>query len=317
MQSTLPNLRRSAFTLVELLVVIVIIALLAGLLLAAFRGAFTASRTTMAQRQLASIAQGVDAFYNDFNYYPPVLTPAGGNLYVRPETSYAPRNVIDELRDARYSSDFSLGIYLLGLGDTNSDGTPDSEEDDGLAGPGFREPGPDRYWGITADGSDGMTPADGRGGYVTTTGRTYGPYLSLSAAESFIERDEATGLYRFTDPWGQPIRYYANWQTTVRVGSNVERTVDYIPVELRSPAAVEGQRLAAGEPAWDRDMDVLNAPYALLSAGESDEVDAQGNPVPRFGDISNPRSPFDPSSLDDNTFRTLMQDLQSNVRYIP
>ena len=106
-------------------------------------------------------------------------------------------------------------------------------------------------------------------------------------------------------------------ETTVINGGARDRSVAHVPVELRSPAAVEAQRLNGGQPAWDRDMDVLNAPYALLSAGESDEVDAQGNPVPRFGDISNPRSPFDPSSLDDNTFRTLMQDLQSNVRYIP
>ncbi len=311
------NSRRGGFTLVELLVVIVIVGLLLALLLAAFSGAFSATRKTMAGRQLQTIAQAVEAFNNDFNYYPPVLTPTNSNQYVRPETSFPARRVVDELRDARYSSEYSLGIYLLGLGDTNGDGVPDEEEDDGLKGPGFRDPGPDRFWGIEDGASDGMTPDDGRAGYVTTTGRTYGPYLSLSVAEDFIERDDDTGLYRFTDPWGQTIRYYSNWQTTVRVAGETEQSVRHIPIEIRSPEAVEAQRLNGGDPVWDREVGVLNAGYALLSAGEPSETDGAGNPVPRFGDIGNISSGLDPSTLTDEDFVALKRDLDSNVRYIP
>ena len=307
--------RRTGFTLVELLVVVVVIGIVAGLLLAGFRTAFTKSRNTVAARQLATISQAIETFNTDHGYFPPILTEdTTGNRVYRPETSLRGRDMLEALRDARFSSEYTLAVYLLGLGDTDGNGTPDQQEDDGLAGAGIKSPGPDRFWGLKIDSGSGLTPNTGRGGYVVTTGRSYGPYISLSVAEDLIERDPDTGLYRFLDPWGNPVRYYANWPIERQDG---EKTIGLTPIELRSREAVQGQVANGGDPIWDRDYNVMNAKYALLSAGESGEVDAQGNDLARFGDISNPNQIFNPTTLSEADLKQLLTDLDTNVRLIP
>src|SRR5438477_12153124 len=60
----------NAFTLVELLVVIGIIAILMGLLLAGGRAVQQQAKRTQAQNDLAQIVTAVNAFYTEYGKYP-------------------------------------------------------------------------------------------------------------------------------------------------------------------------------------------------------------------------------------------------------
>ncbi len=63
-----------AFTLVELLVVISIIAILAGLLLPAVIGAFTKATEAQARSEVKSIEMAVKAYLNEYNRFPEINT---------------------------------------------------------------------------------------------------------------------------------------------------------------------------------------------------------------------------------------------------
>src|SRR5207248_2340117 len=77
----------NAFTLVELLVVIGIIAILMGLLFAGGRAVQQQAKRTQAKNDLAQIVTAINAFYTEYGRYPTSLTPdttatygpAGGN----------------------------------------------------------------------------------------------------------------------------------------------------------------------------------------------------------------------------------------------
>jgi len=66
------NSRRpgQAFTLIELLIVIVIIAILAALLFPAFRGVQAQARRAQAKNDLTQIVTAVNAFYTEYGKYP-------------------------------------------------------------------------------------------------------------------------------------------------------------------------------------------------------------------------------------------------------
>lgn len=65
-------MKNKAFTLLELLVVISIIALLAGLLMPALAGARTAAKKAQAKMGADSIQVAILAFRNEYGTYPPV-----------------------------------------------------------------------------------------------------------------------------------------------------------------------------------------------------------------------------------------------------
>ena len=74
------NAPRAAFTLIELLTVIAIIAILMGLLMAALGGAKDQARRADAAATVRNIVNSCKSYYNDYGKYPPVSnTP--GNLY--------------------------------------------------------------------------------------------------------------------------------------------------------------------------------------------------------------------------------------------
>ncbi|MFN8707094.1 MAG: type II secretion system major pseudopilin GspG [Planctomyces sp.] len=61
---------RAAFTLVELMVVIVIIGLLAGVVTVSVRSYLIRSRQNVAALEIAKICQALDTFYSHFDKYP-------------------------------------------------------------------------------------------------------------------------------------------------------------------------------------------------------------------------------------------------------
>lgn len=61
---------RRAFTLVELMVVIVIIGLLAGVVSFSVRGYLVAAKQNIARSEIAKVCQALDTFYTVFDRYP-------------------------------------------------------------------------------------------------------------------------------------------------------------------------------------------------------------------------------------------------------
>jgi prepilin-type N-terminal cleavage/methylation domain-containing protein len=103
--------RLSAFTLVELLVVIFIIALLSTLILVGVNRAQRSSRISKTKSELAAISSAIEQYHNDFRVYPGLPTPPAGSL-------------------VKYTI---LAQALVGPGDAL---------DDGAEGTGFRIPDP-------------------------------------------------------------------------------------------------------------------------------------------------------------------------------
>ena len=67
------NRDRNAFTLIELLIVIVIIAILAGLLLSGIGAAYRMVRKTKANTEVKSIASALEFYYSEYHKWPPGL----------------------------------------------------------------------------------------------------------------------------------------------------------------------------------------------------------------------------------------------------
>src|SRR5947207_1003507 len=59
-----------AFTLIEMIVVILIIATLAALLMGAATGVFDHARKVQAKNDVVQIVNAVNAFYTEYGYYP-------------------------------------------------------------------------------------------------------------------------------------------------------------------------------------------------------------------------------------------------------
>lgn len=81
---------RQGFTIIELLIVIAIIAILAGLVLNNFRGAQAKARDTQRVTDVNNIHSKLEEYYNDNNAYPSTFTAAtlsgiDGNSLVDPD----------------------------------------------------------------------------------------------------------------------------------------------------------------------------------------------------------------------------------------
>ena len=70
--------KRKAFTIVELLVVVAIIALLVGIMVPAVRGALDRAKDLAVKTQLASISTGLELFKSDAGDYPESLDTVAG-----------------------------------------------------------------------------------------------------------------------------------------------------------------------------------------------------------------------------------------------
>ena len=69
-QEPTTQLQRGAFTLVELLVVILIIAILAGILIPAVARAKTKAKVVSAKVDMAGLVMAIKSYHNDYSYWP-------------------------------------------------------------------------------------------------------------------------------------------------------------------------------------------------------------------------------------------------------
>lgn len=330
------------FTLVELLVVFIIIAILVSILVVALGGALTSARRSNTVAQMQSIGNAIDAFETDFQYVPPLVTPE----LVSPDSSPTrtglvtprtwaqsggnPDNLNAYYEQARYNSEYSLTVYLLGIGALNPDETDDNgiapnstPSHDGVPGPGFKAPGSLRAWKVQ--------PPNGTLRHEPQlTGRTYGPYIDLGSLEGLVDFDEERGLYRILDTWGNPIRYYSGWTGIRVVNGNRQPTLDEIPIELRSTDGLQAELGGANlSELLEFDDELRTSRYALLSAGAS--ADDYFGTNPYTGEANTTISPFGDVVFDTNGSTSLVdsygtlnvaqqrsfeEQVSSNLRYI-
>ncbi len=64
------NGKRSGFTIIEIMVVVVIIGVLAALVLPSFVGRIGQAKSSVAKQKLANIEQAIELFYTDCGRYP-------------------------------------------------------------------------------------------------------------------------------------------------------------------------------------------------------------------------------------------------------
>ena len=289
------------FTLVELLVSISIIGVLIAILIFVVGEVRMGARRTITTRLLTNVQQAVETFERDVNYLPPLLTWDNRAYYaaqgmdarlIVPERSDTPDVA---LTDARYMSEFTIAAYLIGVGDIDGSesGNMDNvfvndEQDDGVAGPGIRNPGRDQSWGGATDRADN-DPAQ--------TGRILGPYLDLGGLEDNLQVDAETGMYRLLDSFNSPIRYYRHWPRFSIDGATRVQTTNGIPVELLEFQSVQAitefnEPVASTESQLDplENRDVMGFDYMLVSAGiepRSDIIEmTTGRALTGFGDIA-------------------------------
>ncbi|TVQ32852.1 MAG: type II secretion system protein [Phycisphaeraceae bacterium] len=330
--SRITTKRPGAFTLIELLVVIVIIGLLATLIVVAVASAIARGRDAGTEQFLRSVAFSAEQFEADFGYHPPLMHDAIDNSLPGLLTEAHRQDAVRLLEEQRFNSIFTLPVYLVGVGRLHPDGAdlsnPDDDGDDmpdrhdGVAGPGFRDPGADRAWGGAAN-RQALRP--------TLRGRVYGPYMDVSSGDNMrlVEEDdlidhphitfeEVRGRYVFVDRWDRPIRYYRQLPTRDRREQPPVISLKRVPIELIRPELVEGVSATLGlDAAQERDL--LNAPFALLSAGR-DEIyaDAEFATERIDPDFDNAALLLELLNDDDlSKWTNLVESVRNNVRVTP
>lgn len=344
------------------MIVVGVIAVLVSILLVSFGAVRKGAQQAIAQRLVTTVGQAVETFEREVGYLPPLLVydaNPGSNVLlgnqppvnemnpflVVPEAKYPDITqatlLREELEGTRFGSEFTLAGYLLGTGDFDNSETPgtgtvgrNDANDDGQAGPGFRDPGPDRSWG---GGKSRDNQRDNR--TANKIGKVYGPYLDPAGLTDNLRLDVTTGMFKLTDSWGQPLRYYKGWPRESR-SPPIQESIDFTPVELRTAEAVEYQINDLQQRAnLSLEKPIFNARFMVLSAGKPVLFGNDDQPIPLFGDrvrdgssapndigdlpsIQGFSVPFTPGTLGSSPEGAsvrdfLLADLKSNLRYIP
>lgn len=313
---------RPGFTLVELLVTISIVAVVLAILGVGLAQALSGGRRAATEQQLRTIAMGVEQFKSDFNYYPLLLNDDAAALN-GPDRFTAVDGVNgagerdpNEAPDARFHSIFSLPFYIVGHGDLAPRGyLPDNpERNDGVSGPGFRDPGPDRAWG----GARQRTTSTHR---PSVQGRSYGPYIEVAnkpdvfrvavgddfrrfnedpaGVEAFnqLQRDPQVreDIFVLADRWDKPIRYYRGVPNEDPSNPS-RRSLERTPIELISSSTIRASVAGVMDAALEKN--IQNAPFVLLSGGEDGDV---ASPMPDDDNDNTSRGFVD--ALIDSQFR--------------
>lgn len=238
---------RRAFTVIELSIVLVIIALVAGILIVGVRHALIGARLASERQFVTTLRMGVEQFKEQFKVLPPLVdddtaitaspfeVPIAGFVLGDNQSVLKFLTLQSDADEPRYS-ERTLPLYLMGAG---------NKEIDGVEGMGFT--------------------AVERNGQFSKRGKPFEPYFAADREQTRIvtsgARGEDTKLYdKFLRPRGVPIRYY-RWLPTYYDRNNV--------VAGSQVGDVKGHNVpfAVGDPASNGML--RDAEYAVISAGQN------------------------------------------------
>src|SRR5207302_996245 len=117
------NSNHRAFTLIELLLVIVIIAVLMGLAFPAFQGVQNQAKRTQARSDLMQIVIAVNAYYTEYGTYPRTPTTPADTTYGAATTN---DQLFNELRAVAAATQNPRGIVFLSPPDAKDVNNPRS-----------------------------------------------------------------------------------------------------------------------------------------------------------------------------------------------
>lgn len=252
-----------AFTLIELLIAIFVIAVLMGLLLVGFSHAIKLAKRTAAGQDVTSVDMAVQQFKNDFGFLPPLVKDGFPGT---PDTSGPLRSVgnrtipnvytAGDQQDLRYlrgeSGDpeyrfsvYSPAYYLMGgLG----------KEVDGVEGPGAKTPSRD-------------------GTFNPLATETYEPLFDPRTGSLEIV-DASEGRIELRDPNGVAYRYY-RWARGTMNPNDSDKGVLNLPSLVESGMSVselgsaEYAIVAAGPDGFFGQIGVMHYPGQPADAVES------------------------------------------------
>ena len=202
-QSTLTP--RYGFTLVEILVVIAIIAILAGILLSALGGVQESAKKTKTESLMQSFARACDMFALDHGRYPGLL----------------PESAIDGVI---ITSMQNALLELMGGGRVQNENSPNAVTNEfssfesstsAIKFEGINDDATDLDWDIVFDQS-----RFGEGPWIA--GRKYEPYFSPKASDLLYQAYDPSGLDSITtfvfptlkDAWDTPILCFRSTRTS-------------------------------------------------------------------------------------------------------
>lgn len=272
-----------AFTLVEAVVVVIIIATVAAIVLVALASSVKGARLASERQEIRSLATAVEQFKSTFGFLPPLLDDRasaqgpiqGGVLAVRSDRFLAGEVQPNE---PRYSV-YSLAYFVMGLGDVPGAG---GRPIDGAAGPRMTKPNPD---GTFAQAGQMWEPFSAMGSKdATRLVRDMGEQARIVAVDRWGRGATFTG----TTPPVNSLRYY-RWRP------------QYLAAAAPGQPQVLDQYMvprAVGDP--NANPALRNAGFAIVSVGVDGLTDER-RPLPREG-TTNPATlsdPIGPETKDD------------------
>ncbi len=236
-------LAASAFTLIEVSITIIIIAVLAGIVLVAVGKARHGAQLTGERQVLVALKQSITAFENDFRFLPPLVHDNAGSSRVENNDPDPPgpwptfsagadsrMGPVD--RDPTYDNQ----LQPVAIGGSHDATRRDREQAflQGFSGPGagaapinwdFRYSAyslPYYLMGVldVQDGTKAIDGADGprmtaprADGTFTRRGKAYDAFYDISTNIKRKGTDASSPQYgvTFNDRWNRPIRYY-RWE---------------------------------------------------------------------------------------------------------
>jgi prepilin-type N-terminal cleavage/methylation domain-containing protein len=192
--------RAGGFTLVEMLVVIGIIVVLAGLLLPALFSSYKQAGRVRTASDLNAISSALEAYKQQFGDYPRIIYTSSAPYYGIGSGASVLGKALLGLGDANTATFSATASYTRGQIVVNSGGTQEYGATADV--PAGNTPPNASYWSPVAmdtarDGADGPGFRTRTGGY----GQIYGPFLQP-------DKFRTKGL-AIVDYWGNPILYYA------------------------------------------------------------------------------------------------------------
>lgn len=291
---------RRAFTLVELLTTILIIAFLITIVVISVRAVIQNSRSTAERQTISGMKLGVESFKQEFGFLPPlVLHDDDQNIRPILNRGTSPltgRTVFAaNIPGGPVASSFNQDKFLEGFSATNQRMTADFQTSDpgassyiadnrfseftlayylvgalpasvdGVEGPGM--------WKPLADGTF-EAPIGSQSANVRSSGRIYGPFVDTARNQPRLALDPAVRSgdpnfavrYRLVSPSGTPYRYY-RWSARKNAPMTGLSKLNEATGQMVSEDDVDklGVPSLLGDPRTNADL--RSAEFAIVSAG--------------------------------------------------